>query len=156
MANDATNVPRAFGREWLARLIEGVKRLLTPPNLGDSKAVRDWLRGLLDLGEKLADVLPEPVQRGLALLKEVTASDAVWEAFYRLLLYFHSSEHEIVSLAGALEVAEEPEVEHHLGRLAGAMAGQAGGPPSVSGFDLDAILELVAAIVALLKELRKS
>jgi hypothetical protein len=160
MSAGETNSVASWTSGRLLPILALLKRLAQVPNLADAAAVREWVRRLVALGASCTAFLPEVAKRALELLTQLTASDAVWDALYALILYFFSSEH-VATASGEVVVVlgEEPEVERRLGQLAGAMAVEAsrstGEGAAVAAFDPTRILQIVAAIVALLKELRK-
>jgi len=161
MSESMTNRVAEWSMALLLQVVALVKRIADLPNLADSAAVRDWVRHLVELVMKLPDHLPDPVQRGAELLAAITASDAAWAAFYRLLLSLYSSERAITaSTKDVLTLREQPEIEGLLGELAGPMAAQASelGEDRVpaAGFDPMLIVQIAIAIINLLKELRKS
>ncbi len=139
--------------QWL-QIVALLKRLAQVPSLTDPAAVRQWVRQLIELAMKLEDRLPEPVMRGVDLLAEMVASDAVWAAFFRLLVYLYSSERTVVGSAREMLVhLNEPEFEFLLGELTEkAAAEETKGQPVVQGFDLTLILQIAAALIQLLKE----
>ncbi len=153
----ASNVVVWSMDQW-HQIVALIKRLAQLPSLADAAAVRDWVRQLLELAMKLEDRLPEPVIRAVDLLSEIVASDGVWAAFFKLLEYLNSSERIVVGSAREmLAHLNEPEFDLLLGELAEqAVAEEAKGETAVQGFDLTLILEIVAALIQLLKQRRNS
>ena len=153
----ATNVVAWSMNQWL-QIVALLKQLAQLPSLTDSASVRDWVRHLVELAMKLEDRLPEPVARAVDLLAEIAASDAVWAAFYQLLVSLYPSEHMVTaSLEDVLALLNEPQVEFLLSELVETAAAEdAAGQTAVRSFDLTLILQIVAAIIQLLKEQRNS
>lgn len=143
--------------QWL-QIVALLKRLAQLPRLTDSPTVRDWVRHLVELAMKFEDRLPEPVSRAVDLLAEIAASDAVWAAFYQLLVSLYPSDPMVTtSLEDVLALRNEPQVEFLLSELVEtAAAEEAEGQTAVRSFDPTLILQIVAAIIQLLKEKRNS
>ena len=131
------------------------------PNLADAAAVRTWLRQLVAIGQQCRSFCRTPSAGRWSCSRRWSSRMRPGSALYGLIQYFMSMEH-AASVSGddVLVVAEEPEVERRLGHLGGAMAAEAARVSAVgsvwSAFDPTLILQIVAAIVALWKELRTS
>ncbi len=152
----AGNVATWSMDQWL-KIVALIKRLAQLPSTADSEAVRDWVRHLVELATSFEDRLPEPVVRAVHLLAEIAASDAVWGAFYRLLASVFLAEQGGTNCwEDVLALRHEPRVEFLLGEVARTAAEEQASETAVQGFDVTLLLQIVVAIIQLLKERRDS
>ena len=138
-------------KQW-TEMVTLLKRLIPLPSLADSAQVRDWVRHVVELAGKFENQLPELINRGINLLAEIAASDAVWTTFYKLLASLSSAESAVSgSLDDVLALRYDPQVECLLHELADKAADEAANP-ALQTFDLTLILQIIAAIIQLLNE----
>lgn len=157
MTKSAMNVVAAWPMALLLELAALVKRLVSLPSPDDPAAVRDWVRQLVELAAKFDNWLPEAARRAIEVVREIADSDAVWAAFYKLFLALFRSEQPVAATTGEVSTScSDPAIRLLLDECASVMAAESGkGSMTVAGFDPTLIFQIVSAVVALLRELRK-
>lgn len=138
---------------WLLSVVGLLRNLLKVPDLTDGASVRDWISKASDLLASFAEKIGYPgVEKIVALLQAMVATDKVWAAAWALLQFFLDRGDSLPVVGLPSEIP--PDGEALLNALAVAMH-EDGKVPGVVGVDLATILAIVQAVAALLKSLRE-